>query len=53
MMLVENEGGAAWTAPALTAWLEAAGLTGVELRRGAGPIAVLRATAPPSGAGGG
>ena len=48
MMLVENEGGAAWTASVLTAWLEAAGLAGVELRRGAGPIAVLRATAPGS-----
>ena len=52
MMLVENEGGAAWTASVLTAWLEGAGLSGVELRRGAGPIAVLRAVAP-SGAGGG
>ena len=48
MMLVENEGGAAWTASELTAWLRAAGLTGVELRRGGGPIAVLRATAPGS-----
>jgi SAM-dependent methyltransferase len=46
MMLVENEGGAAWTASELTAWLQAAGLTGVELRRDGGPIAVLRATAP-------
>jgi hypothetical protein len=52
MMLVENEGGAAWTAPRLAAWLEAAGLTGVELRRGTGPIAVLRATAPSDAAGG-
>ncbi len=46
MMLVENDGGAAWTGSRLTAWLRSAGLTGVELRRGAGPIAVLRATAP-------
>jgi O-methyltransferase domain len=46
MMLVENEGGAAWTAGQLTTWLEAAGLTGIELRRGQAPIAVLRATAP-------
>jgi hypothetical protein len=46
MMLVENEGGAAWTAGQLTAWLAAAGLTGAELRRGAGPIAVLSARAP-------
>jgi SAM-dependent methyltransferase len=52
MMLVENEGGAAWTAARLSAWLEAAGLAGIELRRGAGPIAVLRASAP-SDAGGG
>ena len=46
MMLVENEGGAAWPAAQLTAWLEEAGLTEVRVRRGAGPIAVLRATAP-------
>jgi O-methyltransferase domain/Dimerisation domain len=52
MMLVENEGGGAWTAPVLTAWLETAGLTGVQLRRGDGPIAALRGSAP-SDAGGG
>jgi O-methyltransferase domain len=52
MMLVENEGGAAWTAARLTAWLEAAGLAGVELRRGSGPIAVVRARAPSGAAGG-
>ena len=46
MMLVENDGGAAWTGSRLTGWLRSAGLRGVELRRGAGPIAVLRATAP-------
>ena len=46
MMLVENQGGAAWTAARLTGWLEAAGLTGAEVRRGAGPIAVARASAP-------
>jgi hypothetical protein len=46
MMLVENEGGATWTASELTAWLQAAGLTRVELHRGGGPIAVLGATAP-------
>ena len=45
MMLVENEGGAAWPAAQLTSWPETAGLTGIRLRRGA-PIAVLRATAP-------
>ena len=54
MMLVENEGGAAWPAAQLTAWLETAGRARIRLRRGAGPIAVLRATAPrPSGAAGG
>ena len=46
MMLVENEGGAAWPAATLSGWLRAAGLTGIKLRRGAGPIAVLRGTAP-------
>jgi hypothetical protein len=46
-MLVENEGGAAWTAAQLTAWLGAAGLVGAELRRGAGPIAVVAARAAP------
>ena len=46
MMLVENEGGAAWPAASSPPWPETAGLTGIRLRRGAGPIAVLRATAP-------
>jgi O-methyltransferase domain/Dimerisation domain len=46
MMLVENEGGAAWAADRLIGWLGAAGLTGAELRRGAGPIAVVAARAP-------
>ena len=46
MMLVETAGGAAWTASVLTAWLEAAHLAGVELRRGTGPIAVLRGRKP-------
>jgi hypothetical protein len=49
MMLVENEGGAAPTAARLTGWLEAAGLAGAELRRGAGPIAGARARAPQAG----
>jgi hypothetical protein len=39
-------GGGAWPAPRLTAWLDAAGLAAPELRRGAGPIAVVRAHAP-------
>ena len=46
MMLVENEGGAAWTESELAGWLRAAGLTGVETRRGAGPIGVVRGHAP-------
>jgi hypothetical protein len=46
MMLVENEGGGAWPAPRLTAWLDAAGLATPELRRGADPIAVVGAHAP-------
>jgi SAM-dependent methyltransferase len=49
MMLIENEGGAAWTASQVTAWLEAAGLTAVEVRRGAGPIAVVRARSQAGG----
>jgi demethylspheroidene O-methyltransferase len=54
MMLVEKKGGAARPAAQLTAWLDTAGLTEIRLRRGAGPIAVLRATAHrPSGAAGG
>jgi hypothetical protein len=48
MMLVENEGGAAWTASRLTSWLQAAGLTAIELHRGSGPIAVLKASTPRS-----
>jgi SAM-dependent methyltransferase len=42
MMMVENEGGAAYTETELRNWLERAGLDDVELRRGAGPIAVMR-----------
>jgi hypothetical protein len=30
----------------VTGWLRTAGRTGIKLRRGAGPIAVLRGTAP-------
>lgn len=45
MMLVENEGGAAYTAGELSGWLEEAGLQGVEVRSGAGPIAVVRGRA--------
>jgi SAM-dependent methyltransferase len=45
-MLVENDGGAAWSESKLRGWLRDAGLDGVKVRRGAGPIAVLRARAP-------
>jgi SAM-dependent methyltransferase len=44
MMMVENEGGAAYTDSELTSWLAEAGLSDIELRRGSGPIAVMRAT---------
>jgi SAM-dependent methyltransferase len=46
MMLVENDGGAAWTEAELRGWLLEAGLQPAKARRGAGPIAVLRAHAP-------
>jgi SAM-dependent methyltransferase len=42
MMMIENEGGAAFTETELSNWLEQAGLEDVELRRGSGPIAVMR-----------
>lgn len=44
MMMVENEGGHAWTDDELCGWLRDAGLVEVDLRRGHGPIAVLRGT---------
>lgn len=43
MMLVENEGGAVYTEAEIGAWLRDAGLTDVVTRRGAGPIAVMKA----------
>ena len=43
MMLVENEGGAAYTFEEISQWLAGAGLVDVEVRRGEGPIAVIRA----------
>ena len=46
MMMVENEGGAAYTEAELTSWLAEAGFDEIELRRGFGPIAVLRAIRP-------
>jgi SAM-dependent methyltransferase len=45
MMMVENEGGAAYTEKEVAAWLEEAGLSGIS-RRGSGPIAVMRALKP-------
>lgn len=46
MMMVENEGGAAYTAEELAGWVEDAGLLESSVSRGGGPIAVLRARAP-------
>lgn len=43
MMMVENEGGDAYAESEHRAWLDAAGLGDVEIRRGYGPIAVLSA----------
>lgn len=46
MMMVENEGGAAYTAAQVEGWLAGAGLTAVETRRDAGPIGVVRGRRP-------
>jgi len=46
MMLVENEGGNAYTESQLRSWLADAGLEAVEVRRGAGPIAVVTGVRP-------
>jgi len=43
MMLVENEGGGAYTFAEISAWLGAAALVSPQLRRGQGPIAVVSA----------
>jgi SAM-dependent methyltransferase len=43
MMMVENEGGAAYTEAEIVDWLAAAGLEHRATRRGAGPIAVVAA----------
>jgi hypothetical protein len=50
MMMVENDGGDAYSEAEHRAWLEAAGLTEIELRRGYGPIAVVAAQAAAAGA---
>ena len=46
MMMVENDGGDAYSEAEHRAWLEAAGLDAIELRRGYGPIAVVAARKP-------
>jgi SAM-dependent methyltransferase len=46
MMMVENEGGAAYTESEVQGWLTDAGLAFVETRRGHGPIAVVRGWKP-------
>jgi SAM-dependent methyltransferase len=46
MMMVENEGGAAYTAAQVEGWMAEAGLTDVETRRGDGPIAAVRGRRP-------
>ncbi|MDO8211865.1 methyltransferase [Conexibacter sp. CPCC 206217] len=46
MMMVENDGGDAYSEAEHRTWLEAAGLGEVELRRGHGPIAVVAARKP-------
>ena len=46
MMLVENEGGWTWSEDEIGSWMKDAGLEGIELRRGGGPIAVLSASKP-------
>jgi hypothetical protein len=49
MMLVENEGGWTWTEAEIAAWMRDAGLHPGVLRRGEGPIAVLRGNLPVGG----
>lgn len=46
MMLVENEGGNAYTEQDFHGWLESAGLEQAEIRRGGGPICVVTAVKP-------
>lgn len=46
MMMVENEGGAAYTESEIGGWMTGAGLTSLETRRGYGPIGVMRGWAP-------
>ncbi len=51
MMLVENEGGGTWSEAEIGEWVAEAGLVDVGLRRGGGPISVLRAQRPQLGGG--
>jgi len=44
MMMIENEGGWTWTESEIGQWLVAAGLTPAPIKRGRGPIGVIRAT---------
>jgi hypothetical protein len=48
MMMVENEGAAAYTESELRGWMASAGLVEVQVRRGAGPLAVIRGKVPGS-----
>ena len=46
MMMVENEGGAAYTESEIHEWMGEAGLAFIETRRGHGPIAAVRGWKP-------
>ncbi len=46
MMMVENEGGAAYTESEIHEWMRDAGLAFIETRRGHGPIAAVRGWKP-------
>jgi hypothetical protein len=45
MMLIENEGGFTWSEEEISTWLRESGLEPEGLRRGEGPISVIRASA--------
>jgi SAM-dependent methyltransferase len=46
MMVVENEGGWTWTEAEIAGWMREAGLEPQPMKRGFGPIAVIRADRP-------
>ena len=48
MMVVENEGGWTWTEAEIAGWLREAGLQPEPMKRGFGPIAVMRASTRPA-----